>query len=113
MASDVSTIIYPVKDLTNAKALFSTLLGTAPYVDQPYYVGFHTDGPEIGLDPHGHNHGAGPVCYWEVADIEQALQQLVDAGAEALEDPHDVGGGLLIATVKDASGNVLGLRQPA
>lgn len=36
---------------------------------------------------------------------------LVDAGGETVQDVKDVGGGLLIATVKDAAGNTLGLRQ--
>jgi hypothetical protein len=36
---------------------------------------------------------------------------LLDAGATTQQDVKDVGGGLLIAQVKDAGGNVLGLRQ--
>ena len=40
MTSGVKTIIYPVKDVTQAKALFGKLLGAEPIVDQPYYVGY-------------------------------------------------------------------------
>jgi predicted enzyme related to lactoylglutathione lyase len=40
------------------------------------------------------------------------LRLLVDAGGQTVQDVKDVGGGLLIATVKDAAGNTLGLRQP-
>jgi predicted enzyme related to lactoylglutathione lyase len=46
-----------------------------------------------------------------VDDIRSSLQGLLDAGAQAHQDVKDVGRGLLIATVKDADGNVLGLRQ--
>jgi predicted enzyme related to lactoylglutathione lyase len=53
----------------------------------------------------------GPLAYLHVDDIAKRLQALVDAGAEVLQQPKDVGGGKLLATVKDADGNVTGLRQ--
>ena len=46
----IQTIIYPVKDITQAKALFSTLLGVGPYMDEAYYVGFRVGDQDIGLD---------------------------------------------------------------
>ena len=49
----LSTIVYPVRDLAGAKAVFTAFLGTPPATDTPYYVGFTVDGQEIGLDPHG------------------------------------------------------------
>jgi predicted enzyme related to lactoylglutathione lyase len=108
----MNTIIYPVRDLAGAKAVYAAWLGTEPYVDQPYYVGFKAGDNEVGLDPNGFNQGlTGPVGYTDVADIEQALDQLVAAGATKRDDPHDVGGGMLIATVTDPDGNVIGVRQ--
>jgi hypothetical protein len=44
-------------------------------------------------------------------DIRSSLRQLLDAGGEADQDVKDVGGGKLIASVKDADGNRLGLTQ--
>jgi hypothetical protein len=38
---------------------------------------------------------------------------LLDAGAEAQQGVKEVGGCKLIASVKDADGNVVGLLQPA
>jgi len=55
----------------------------------------------------------GPVGYWHVDDINKALEELVDAGAETQQAVRDVGGGRLIAAVKDADGNVIGLVQPS
>jgi predicted enzyme related to lactoylglutathione lyase len=49
----------------------------------------------------------GPVGYWHVDDIEETLQLLLDAGAETQQAIRDVGGGKLIATAKDADGNVI------
>ncbi|MEW2403996.1 VOC family protein [Streptomyces sp. NPDC046862] len=114
MTHGLTTIIYPVKDLDRAKALFSELLGTEPYADSAYYVGFKDAGQDVGLDPHGHSKGmTGPVPYWHVADIRSTLAALLGAGAETLQDVHDVGGGKLIASVKDADGNLIGLMQNA
>lgn len=112
MTAGLNTIIYPVKDLDRAKALFSALLGTEPYADEPYYVGFKDAGQDVGLDPHGHAKGiTGPVPYWHVADIRATLAALLDAGAETLQDVKDVGGGRLIASVKDTDGNLVGVLQ--
>jgi predicted enzyme related to lactoylglutathione lyase len=101
-------VVYPTKDTEGAKKIFSTLLGTDPYVDGDFYVGFRTDGLEVGLDPNG---TGGPICFWDVDDIAASVQSLVSAGAELDKAPHDVGRGLLVAKVKDADGNIIGLRQ--
>jgi predicted enzyme related to lactoylglutathione lyase len=112
VASGMKTIIYPVKDLDGAKALYGELLGVGPYVDEPYYVGFRVGDVELGLDPNGHGKGmTGPVDYWDVDDIEATLQSLLDAGAQTDQAIRDVGGGKRIASVKDADGNVTGVAQ--
>lgn len=109
MEQAMRLLVFPVKDLPKAKALYRELLGVEPYADAPYYVGFRTGDLEVGLDPHGKT--AGPLAYWEVTDIKQRVKELVDAGARQEQDVRNVGGGKLIATVKDADGNVLGLTQ--
>ena len=55
----------------------------------------------------------GPVGYWQVDDIGASLKVLVGAGAETVQEVKDVGGGKLVASVKDADGNVVGLMQTA
>ena len=107
MTSGIGPVIYPVKDLALAKRLYGTLLGV-----EPYYVGFRVGDQEIGLDPHGASQGmTGPVAYFEVGDIEKSLKDLLGDGAELLKAASDVGGGKLIASVKDADGNIIGLAQ--
>jgi predicted enzyme related to lactoylglutathione lyase len=114
MTSGIGTIIIPVTDLAAAKAVYGELLGVAPSTDQPYYVGFEAGGQQIGLDPNGHRQGmTGPVTYWHVDDLAAALNALVKAGAQELQPARDVGDGKLIASVKDADGNVIGLLQTA
>ena len=70
MSQGIRVVIYPVKDLAQAKALYSKLLGVEPYTDEAYYVG-----------------------YWQVNDIQKSLQLLLDAGAQAQQGVQDVGGG--------------------
>jgi predicted enzyme related to lactoylglutathione lyase len=112
MNQGVRVFIYPVKDIAQAKTLYSKLLGIEPYVDGAYYVGFKVGDQELGLDPNGHNKGmTGPVGYWQVNDIKKSLQSLLDAGAQMQEEVKDVGGGKLIASVKDAESNIIGLIQ--
>ncbi len=109
MNKGIKTVIYPVKDVGKAKAMFTGLLGVAPYADQPYYVGFKVGDQDIGLDPHGHKHGM--TAYYTVDDIKASLQALVDAGAQVQQEIKDVGMGKLIAAVRDADGNIIGLTQ--
>ncbi len=109
MNQGISTVIYPVKDLASAKALFRELLGVEPYADAPYYVGFKVGTQDIGLDPNGHKEGMTP--YYYVDDIKKNLKLLVDAGAKTLQEIKDVGGGRLVASVKDENGNIIGLIQ--
>ncbi len=79
MNKGIKTVIYPVKDVTQAKTLFRKLLGVEPYADQPYYVGFKIGDQDIGLIPNGHN--AGMTAFYHVDDIKANLQILLDAGA--------------------------------
>ena len=112
MTTGVGTIVFPVTDLAAAKAVFTQLLGVEPAADSPYYVGYDAPGQHIGLDPNGHKQGmTGPTLYWHVDDIEAAVTGLLKAGAVEQSAAKDVGGGRLIATVKDADGNVIGLLQ--
>jgi predicted enzyme related to lactoylglutathione lyase len=112
MNQGIRLFIYPVKDIARAKTLYSKLLGIEPYLDEAYYVGFRVGDQEIGLDPNGHSKGmTAPVGYWLVDDIKKSLQILLDAGAQAQQEVKDVGGGKLIASVKDADSNIIGLIQ--
>jgi predicted enzyme related to lactoylglutathione lyase len=108
----IKTVLHPVSDLAAAKAVYTALLGVPPQTDDSYYVGFEAAGQHIGLVPAGGPQGmTSPVAYWHVADIEAKLAEVTTAGATIKEQPRDVGGGRLVATVTDPDGNVLGLLQ--
>jgi predicted enzyme related to lactoylglutathione lyase len=112
MNQGIGTIIYPVKDINRAREMFNRLLDAEPYADMPYYVGYKVGNQDIGLDPNGFNQGmTGPICYYHVSDIRKSLQNLLEGGAQKLQDIKDVGGGKLIATVIGSDGNIIGLLQ--
>lgn len=105
------TVIYQVDDLEKAKNWYSRILGFAPYFDEPFYAGFNVGGFELGLDPDGEKvaKGNNAIAYWGVANIENALEKLLEAGAETESEIVEVGGGIKVATVKDPFKNVLGI----
>jgi len=112
MPVQCKTVLYPVRDVDRTKALFAALFGAEPHVDSPYYVGFAVSGVEIGLVPSGHGQGmTGPVPFFDVDDISATLEALQAAGAQVVQEPTDVGSGLLVAKAIDADGNDIGLRQ--
>jgi uncharacterized protein len=108
----IKIVLHPVSDLEKAKAVYSALLGAAPQADAPYYVGYDVEGQHIGLVPGGGpQEMSAPIAYWRVADINQKLAEVTDAGASVKEPAHEVGNGRLVATFTDPDGNVLGLVQ--
>jgi predicted enzyme related to lactoylglutathione lyase len=112
MNQGIKTIVYPVKDINQAKALYTGLLGVEPLVDQAYYVGYKVGDQDIALDPNGHAKGmTGATAYWHVDDLQKTVQQLLEAGAHIEQDVRDVGGGKLLVSLKDPDGNLIGLIQ--
>jgi predicted enzyme related to lactoylglutathione lyase len=109
---DVSLIIYPAADLTAAKQFFRELTGADPYVDSPQYVGYKNGDMEIGLIPNRDQREPAALAYWTVSDIAASVKALVAAGGTVVQEPTDVGYGLLVASVKDPNGATVGLRQP-
>ncbi|MGI3784660.1 MAG: VOC family protein [Janthinobacterium lividum] len=107
-----SLIVFGVDDLTAATTFYTALLGVEPYADSPYYVGFRTDGVEIGLDPAAARQGTtAPIAYWTTDDLDARVESLVSAGASVLRPASDVGGGQRVALLTDADGNPVGLRS--
>jgi predicted enzyme related to lactoylglutathione lyase len=106
MANTIPLIVYPAKDLEKTQKFFSTFLGTEPYCEGEWYVGYKVGELEIGLDPNS----TVIISYIEVDDLTASLETLKEVGASVVKDSTDVGGGLLIAQV-EIDGTVMGLRQ--
>ncbi|MGB8520677.1 MAG: VOC family protein [Candidatus Tumulicola sp.] len=109
--SDVSLIVYPAADMAKAKQFFRALVGADPYADTPYYVGYKSGDMEIGLVPNAGTIEPNGLAYWTVDDIAASVKTLVDAGGAIVQEVTDVANGLLVASVREPNGSVVGLRQ--
>ena len=107
------TVKYEVQDVAKAKEWYGKVFGVQPYFDEPaYYVGYNIGGYELGLVPEpkaSAKRDAAGVAYWGVDDIRASYKRLLDLGATSVNDVQDVGGGILVAEVRDPFGNVLGI----
>jgi len=106
------TVIYKVNDIEAAKAFYSSLFETEPYFDEAFYVGFNIAGYELGLHPGDENPQdkiESVLTYWGVDDIEAAYKRMLGLGAKPHEQPANVGGEIVVASVKDPWGNIIGL----
>ncbi len=106
MLEGLRTVVYSVPDIEQAKGWYSALLGQPPYFDQPFYVGFNVGGYELGLLP---GDEGGATTYWGVPDADAAYAKLLEQGATAQKPVADVGEGIRLGTVRDPSGNTLGI----
>jgi predicted enzyme related to lactoylglutathione lyase len=107
MLLGLRTAIYRTPDLAAGKRWYTQVLGFTPYFDQPFYVGFHVGGFELGLLPDATQSTAG--VYWGVKDINAMHARLLELGAQPRTEITDVGGGIRTADVLDPWSNVFGI----
>jgi predicted enzyme related to lactoylglutathione lyase len=107
------TVIYHVTSLEEAKKWYSNLLGIEPYFDMPFYVGFHINGSELGLDPDmtGIENGNHTYCLWSVENIDIVTEKIVALGGTVVQPKTNVGDGIFVAKLGDLWGNHIGLIQ--
>lgn len=106
------TVVYMVPDLAAAKAWYNDVFGIQPYFDEVFYVGYNIGGYELGLHPAETaaakgNHGG--TAYWGVENVQEVYDRLMAAGATTAEEPTEVGGGIVIASVYDPWNNPVGI----
>ena len=105
------TTIYKVSDIITAKEWYSTAFQTKPYFDEPFYVGFNIGGYELGLQPEetsNKNKTENVLSYWGVKNIEKEYNRFLKLGALEHQKPENVGGEIMVATVKDPWNNIIG-----
>lgn len=103
------TVGYKVSDLNKAKEWYAKAFNTEPYFDEPFYVGFNIAGYELGLQPDESVKGDNVVTYWGVDSIPEEYERFISLGASEHEAPQNVGGEIIVASVKDPWGNIIGL----
>jgi lactoylglutathione lyase len=104
------TTIYKVSHLEEATIWYGQAFETKPYFLEDFYVGFNIKGYELGLLPEEKNMEKSDniLSYWGVEKIEKVYARLLTLGAIAHEKPTNVGGGVMVASVKDPWQNVIG-----
>ncbi|WP_234423324.1 VOC family protein [Aquimarina spinulae] len=112
MMLGLRTIIYKVSDLDKARKWYSDAFNTKPYFNEPFYVGFNIGGYELGLLPEeasSETKSDSVLSYWGVEKIDTTYQRLLDLGAAEHEKPTNVGGEIVVATVKCPWNNIIGI----
>lgn len=106
------TTAYKVGDLKKATVWYSKAFSTEPYFNEPFYVGYNIGGYELGLLPEEETSTEKRdtvLSYWGVKDINKVYKHLIDCGATQHEKPNNVGAELIVASVKDPWGNIVGI----
>jgi|TARA_R110000737_G_scaffold202403_1_gene221592 predicted enzyme related to lactoylglutathione lyase len=106
------TTIYKVEDLHKAKKWYSKAFDQNPYFDEPFYVGFSIGGYELGLMPNEEKDmkkSDNVLSYWGVENIQETYERFISNGAVSHEEPNNVGGEMMVASIRDPWGNVIGL----
>jgi len=106
------TVVYKVGDIQEAKEWYAKAFEVKPYFDEPFYVGFNIGGYELGLQPEEKptkEKAESVVAYWGVDDIEKTSERLLDLGAKMNEPLQNVGGDIIVGTLKDPWGNLIGI----
>lgn len=103
------TVGYKAKDIIKAKEWYTKAFDTEPYFDEPFYVGFNIAGYELGLQPDDSVKGDNILTYWGVEDINAEYERFLSLGAREHEAPQNVGGEIIVASVKDPWDNIIGL----
>lgn len=106
------TAIYKVGDMAEGKAWYSKAFEVEPYAEIGPYIGFNVAGYELGLmkdEVSDAPKTANVLTYWGVSDIHEAMKSFIALGATEDEAPMNVGGDIVVASVKDPWGNVIGL----
>lgn len=105
------TTIYFVTDIEAATKWYEKLFEVKPYFVNACYVGFNIGGYELGLSPQEENYvkKASVISYWGVEDMTTSFEKLKATGAAISEEIVDVGKGILMASIVDPWGNILGI----
>lgn len=105
------TVIYKVSDIKLATQWYSRVFICEPYFNEPFYVGYNIGGYELGLQPEegSAKKAESVLTYWGVKDIKSAYDRFLSLGATAHEEPQNVGGEIMVASVKDPWDNIIGL----
>ena len=106
------TAIYKVSDIPKATAWYAAVFETEPYFNEAFYVGFNIAGYELGLHPEDEpttSKAESVITYWGVENVVAEYERMLKMGVTSHEKPTNVGGEIVVASVKDPWGNIIGI----
>lgn len=115
MFTGFSHVMLWVNDFDRALAFYQEKLGcTVNFSHAPHYASLTQPQAGIRIDLHpsgaeGKDVGFGPMPYFKVGNVEQALAQLASRGVKTGNVQNE--GGHVFATFWDSEGNALGIQQ--
>jgi len=111
MFQSLKRVVYKVIDLEEAKLWYTKVLSKQPLFDSPFAVIFQINESSLSLSkittPVPGIPGMTEI-YWEVEDIDEAFQKLVESGAQ-IHTPVKEVMNIRIAKLIDPFGNMIGL----
>ena len=108
-ALGLQSLIYQTKDMEADTAWWKSILCSDPTFESAEYTGFDVGGYEVGLYVSSFEFPAGGITHLGVEDLDAAYEQLLQSGCTPVEEPVDVGEGIRMATVKNASDQYIGI----
>jgi predicted enzyme related to lactoylglutathione lyase len=117
MLQGMATVSFYAADLDAAGRWYTEVLGQEPYYVRPGYVEFRVGPHEDELGIIDARYGpagtpgtpGGAILYWQVGDVQAALDRLVELGATPFQPVTTRGEGFVTASVVDPFGNLLGV----
>ena len=105
------TTIFKVSNLQKAKMWYSKVFESKPYFENQFYIGFNIKGYELGLllEENQSEKSDNILCYWGVDNIEEKFLFFLNCGALEHEKPNNVGGEIMVVSIKDPWNNVIGI----
>lgn len=105
------TTIYKTNDIANAKEWYTKAFNIQTYFDEPFYAGFNIAGFELSLQPEETpiSKSDAVVSYWSVENNNEKFDHFLHLGLKIHEAPQNVGGEIVVATLKDSWNNIKGL----
>lgn len=104
--------IFGSDNIKKVSDWYQQVLEKKPYFENENYIGFDVSGYELGIFKRESSYiriGNNVEIYWGVEDIESELERLLSLWASVHETPVEVGGGIIMTSIKDPFGNIFGL----
>lgn len=112
----IDEILFFVDNLSEAKDWIRNLTGNEPVFSSDNYYSFNLGFNRIGLHPSDKKCGtgiAGQVAYWNVDNINNAIEHFIEHGCKIFRGPIVGVDGVSICQMIDPFGNAWGLVQRA